>query len=88
VASLLKFIKEHPEWGHPDAHVYWKQDGFKHLEMKEYMISSFQVPFFWFTTSIISDSVQETRTCWLHAVVVLQHLLVVKGSGKADHKKV
>jgi hypothetical protein len=38
--------------------------------------------------SSLSCLQQRSGTCWLHAVAVLQHLLVVKGSGKADHKKV
>ena len=88
VASLTKFLEDNSKWRHPDAHVFWKQKTYRNLQRSDYMISSFQVPFFWFTTNIISDSLQATGTCWLHAVVVLQHLLVVKGSGKADHKKV
>lgn len=61
-----------PIWKLTDAHVYWKQDGWKHLQMNDYMVSSIQV----------------TGTCWLHASVVLQHILVVKATGIADHEKV
>ena len=46
VASLTKFLEDNPEWSHHDAHVFWKQDGWKHLEKKDYMISSFQVACF------------------------------------------
>ena len=87
-AFLQKFLYDHPVWGHPDVHVYWKQPGWKHLQMKDYMVSSVQVCFSLICSIKFSCLHQLSGTCWLHAAVVLQHLLVVKDSGKADHKKV
>ena len=45
VAALDRFLDAHPAWKQADAHVYWKQDGWKLLEMKDYMVSSVQVSF-------------------------------------------
>jgi hypothetical protein len=43
VAVLNDSLDALPIWKHTDAHVYWEQDGCKHLQMKDYMVSSIQV---------------------------------------------
>jgi hypothetical protein len=87
VAARDGFLDAHPAWNQEDAHVYWKQGTWKDLRPQDYMISSIQV-LFQVSYSFHSCLRQVTGTCWLHAVAVLQHLLVVNATGNADHKKV
>jgi hypothetical protein len=87
VTALNNFLGKHPAWKDAKVHVYWKQKEFEDLQMKDYVVTSVQVCFLLMSFSFLCLP-QLSGTCWLHAVVVLQHLLVVKGSGRADHKKV
>jgi hypothetical protein len=45
VVGLQHYLDAHPKWKKADAHVYWNLDGWKLLEMKDYIVSSFQVSF-------------------------------------------
>ena len=43
VTALQYFLDTHPAWMQNDSRVFWKQEGWRHLKMEDYMISSIQV---------------------------------------------
>eukprot|EP00047_Mylnosiga_fluctuans_P023328 m.136211 g.136211 ORF g.136211 m.136211 type:complete len:124 (-) comp9548_c0_seq1:73-444(-) len=77
-ALLADFCASAPDrvaWQQPDAVLFWASPTFPpHLTSA---IDTFML-----------RSIQKTGICYLHAPVVLQHYLVVRGSGHADHTKV
>lgn len=41
--ALNEFLATHRQWKRNSAHVYWKQEGYSHLDLKDYIVSSIQV---------------------------------------------
>ena len=75
LADFCASTPERAAWQQPDAVLFWTSPTFP--PGLAGAIDTFMV-----------RSIQRTGNCYLHAPVVLQHYLVVKGSGHADHTKV
>lgn len=69
------FCKQYPLWKSRDATtvcLFCQGLGYSSLHMDDFMVRSFQ----------------RQGTCFMQTAAVLQHYLVVKGSGRADHRKI